>query len=123
MSAHLYIVQGESGMFKIGRTTRPAWRIGVIEKRFERYGDKAIRVRVFSAMDYLNAISAESWLINALRLSCSRQSDRGREWFAGMSFETVAAMVREARRYAMTDSERPESITYYLANIGMGKVA
>lgn len=93
----LYIVQGERGLFKAGRTRRLAIRLRAMEQEFARDGDRVARHQSFGEIP--NAQEAERlllWRLTDAGYPFARSNSR--EWFQGVDFAFAARAAEECTR-------------------------
>src|ERR1700758_2274510 len=93
----LYIIQGDRGLFKAGRTRRIETRLKAMRKEFEREGDPIARHQIFDEIP--NAQEAERLLL--LRLTGAGYAlgkGNSREWFRDVDFAFAARAAEECTR-------------------------
>ena len=96
----LYVVQGESGLIKVGRTENFKSRIAALRRDFQKFGDKVVKTH---CTEFIKCRYAGEWgLIFDLQKILPAYS--GREWFASGDFKTVCEL---ADKHTQTAKARP----------------
>jgi DNA-binding transcriptional regulator YdaS (Cro superfamily) len=89
----LYIIQGERGLFKAGRTSAFARRLLQHEYEFVRRGDEVTRHRTFEVDG--DSRRAERLLLEGLAAH-GYARDVGAEWFRDVDFDAAAALALQS---------------------------
>lgn len=90
--SHLYAVQFSGGLVKVGRSENPDKRIQQHRHHAESMG--MVVSQSLSAVCIGSVAAAESRLIDECAKSAAGR--RNREWFIGLEFDLVSAVLREA---------------------------
>ncbi len=89
---HLYAIEFESGIVKVGKSSRARQRIAEHVAQMSCAGLALVREEI--ALCIGNASSAESVLIG--RCAAVASSQRRREWFTGLQFDEVVRWMKDA---------------------------
>lgn len=82
----IYIAQGATGLFKVGRTRNFVKRLRSLRKEFKRHGDRIADAHAFD--EIATAYGAEQMLMRFLGTwFCRLEAGRSREWFTGVDFD------------------------------------
>jgi DNA-binding transcriptional regulator YdaS (Cro superfamily) len=93
----LYIIQGEHGLFKTGRTTRFTERLRQLVSDFQRRGDRVIQHQAFDCAQ--NAKVGEQAMLRQL-VAAGYQRGFGDEWFHDVNWIEATRLAEESIRYA-----------------------
>jgi hypothetical protein len=87
----LYVAVGESGLVKVGITSKPKKRAYETARAFKKRGDKMVRIKFTPPS--IAAFGVESGICS--HLAGLAESTTGREWFTGLSFDDTYRHVHD----------------------------